>query len=217
MREGVQRDVAQVLKSGAAPFVVGGDHSVALPVLRALHAKYGPVAVVHVDAHFDTSTAEVWGNEFHHGTPFRHALHEELIERGGLVQIGLRGPWGRPGDRDLLISHESRCFTAEDVSRIGLRAIGQDVRERLRGKPAYISFDVDAVDPAFAPGTGTPVPGGLSSIEALQLLRVLAGLNVVGMDLVEVCPALDHADLTSLLGAHLLFEGLALLGMKERN
>ncbi|HYV65994.1 MAG TPA: agmatinase [Myxococcales bacterium] len=213
MREAVQRDVALVLREGAAPFIAGGDHSVALPVLRALNARYGPVAVVHVDAHLDTSGPEVWGASYHHGTPFRHALEEGLIEQGALIQVGLRGPWGRPGDRDLSISHEARCYTAEDVARLGVRAVSLDLRERLHGKPVYVSFDVDAVDPAFAPGTGTPVPGGLTSLEALQLLRGLAGTKIVGMDLVEVCPALDHADLTSLLGVHLLFEGLALLGV----
>jgi arginase family enzyme len=114
---------------------------------------------------------------------------------------------------ELLSAHEARCYTAEDLTRLGARAVSLDVRERLHGKPVYVSFDVDAIDPAFAPGTGTPVPGGLSSMEALQLLRGLAGTKIVGMDLVEVCPALDHADLTSLLGAHLLFEGLALLGV----
>ncbi len=215
MREAVQRDVALLLKDGVAPFVVGGDHSVALPVLRALHETHGPVAVVHVDAHLDTSGPEVWGTPYHHGTPFRHALEEGLIERGALVQVGLRGPWGRPGDRDLSIAHEARCYTAEDLTRVGVRAVSLDVRERLHGKPVYVSFDVDAIDPAFAPGTGTPVPGGMTSMEALQLLRGLAGTNLVGMDLVEVCPALDHADLTSLLGAHLLFEGLALLGVTK--
>jgi agmatinase len=215
MREAVQRDVALLLKDGVAPFVVGGDHSVALPVLRALHEKHGPVAVVHVDAHLDTSGPEVWGTPYHHGTPFRHALEEGLIERGALVQVGLRGPWGRPGDRDLSIAHEARCYTAEDLTRVGVRAVSLDVRERLHGKPVYVSFDVDAIDPAFAPGTGTPVPGGMTSMEALQLLRGLAGTKLVGMDLVEVCPALDHADLTSLLGAHLLFEGLALLGVTK--
>jgi len=215
MREAVQRDVAIVLEGGAAPFVVGGDHSVALPVLRALHAKHGPVAVVHVDAHLDTSSPEVWGAAYHHGTPFRHALEEGLVERGALVQIGLRGPWDRSGDRDLSVAHEARCYTAEDVARLGMRTVSLDVRDRLHGKPVYVSFDIDAVDPAFAPRTGTPVPGGLTSMEALQLLRGLAGVQLVAMDLVEVCPPLDHADLTSLLGAHLLFEGLALLGMRR--
>jgi agmatinase len=215
MREAVQRDVALILEEGAAPFVVGGDHSVALPALRALHARYGPVAVVHVDAHLDTSDPEVWGAAYHHGTPFRHALEEDLIERGTLVQIDLRGPWGRRGDRDLSIAHEARCYTAEDVERIGARAVSADVCDRLHGKPVYVSFDIDAIDPAFAPGTGTPLPGGLTSMQALQLMRGLAGLNLVGMDLVEVCPALDHADMTSLLGAHLLFEGLAVLAKRR--
>ena len=164
-----------------------------------------------MDAHLDTSTPEAWGSADHHGTPFRHALAEGLISPGRLVQVGLRATWGKTGDPDFARTHDAHQVPMEEIERHGMAAVAREVRERLDGRPVYVSFDVDAIDPAFAPGTGTPVPGGLTSREAFQLLRALRGVKLVGMDLVEVCPALDHADLTCHLGAHLLFEGLALL------
>jgi agmatinase len=211
MREAVQRDVGAIAAVGAVPFVVGGDHSIALPVLRALEQKHGPLSVLHVDAHLDTSGPEAWGSAHHHGTPFRHALAEGLIAPGRLVQVGLRATWGRLSDPDLARAHDARQVAMDEIEQRGIAAIASEVRERLGAGPVYVSFDIDAVDPAFAPGTGTPVPGGMTSREAFQLLRALKGVKLAGMDLVEVCPALDHADLTSHLGAHLLFEGLALL------
>jgi agmatinase len=215
MRESVRACVSGWLDAGARPFVVGGDHSVALPVLRALARRHGPVAVLHVDAHFDTSGPETWGTEHHHGTPFRHALQEGLIAEGQLVQVGLRGAWAGPGERDLLAQHRARSIAMSEIDERGLPHVLAEVRERLQGKPVYISFDVDAIDPAFAPGTGTPVPGGLTTREALALLRSLAGHRIAGMDVVEVCPAADHAGVTSLLAASLLFEGLALAALQK--
>jgi agmatinase len=211
MREAVQRDVRAIAGAGAVPFVVGGDHSIALPVMRALADRHGPLTVLHVDAHLDTSGPETWGSAHHHGTPFRHALEERLIAPGKLVQIGLRSTWGKITDSDFARAHDARQIPMEEIEQRGMAAVAREVRERLGTGPLYVSFDVDAIDPAFAPGTGTPVPGGMTSREAFQLLRALRGLNLAGMDLVEVCPALDHADLTCHLGAHLLFEGLALL------
>ncbi|WP_242371243.1 agmatinase [Anaeromyxobacter sp. SG26] len=210
MREAVQASVAGVLAAGCVPFLVGGDHSIALPALRAVAARHGPVAVVHVDAHLDTSGPETWGERFHHGTPFRHALDEGLVAEGQLHQIGIRGSWGGAEDAHPGRSRGARLHPVEVISERGVRRLAEELRLAIGERPAYVSFDVDAVDPAFAPGTGTPVPGGLSSREALGLLRALAGLRLVGMDVVEVCPPLDHADLTSHLASHLLFEGLAL-------
>ncbi len=210
MRGAVQAAVGSVLESGAVPFLVGGDHSIALPALRAVAARFGPVAVVHVDAHLDTSGPETWGERFHHGTPFRHAIDEELVAHGQLHQVGIRGPWDGPSDAEVGRRRGARIHSMEEVAAAGIAAIAAEIRQSVRDRPAYLSFDVDAVDPAFAPGTGTPVPGGLTAREALQLVRALAGTKLVGMDVVEVCPALDHADVTSHLAAHLLFEGLAL-------
>jgi agmatinase len=215
MRDRVEGAVGQVLAAGAVPFLVGGDHAVALPALRAAARRHGPLAVVHVDAHLDTSGPEVWGERFHHGTPFRHALEEGLVAPGQLHQVGIRGPWGGPDEAALGAAHGARVHTAEEVAERGVQAVATELRQAVGDRPVYLSFDVDAVDPAFAPGTGTPVPGGLTSREALGLLRGLAGVRLAAMDLVEVCPALDHADVTSHLAAHLLFEGLALAALSR--
>ena len=209
-RELIQNEIASVLHAGAVPFAVGGDHSIALPCLRAVAKKHGPLAVVHVDAHLDTSTGEVWGDDFHHGTPLRHALEEGLIEHGQLHQIGIRATWGGPEDGALAASQGATLYDVDMVADDGIAAVAARVRARIGRRPVYVTFDIDAIDPAYAPGTGTPVPGGLTAREAIRLLRGLAGARLVGMDLVEVSPPLDHADVTSHLAAQLLYEGLAL-------
>ncbi len=211
VRAAVQAEVARVVAAGAVPFVLGGDHSVALPAMRAVAAAHGPLAVVHVDAHYDTSTPELWGDAWHHGTPLRHAITEGLIAPGALVQVGVRGPWGGPDDGQLAAQFGATTITADAVDERGIAEVVAQMRSVLGERPVYVTFDVDGVDPAFAPGTGTPVPGGLSSREALRLLRGLWGARLVGMDVVEVAPPLDFSDLTSHLAAHLLYEGLALL------
>ncbi len=213
VRTCIEAAVGAVLAAGAVPFVVGGDHSVALPSLRAVSRKHGPIAVVHVDAHFDTSGPETWGEPCHPGTPMRLALDEGLVAKDQLHQIAVRGPWKDSRDPEKGALHGAHVHTIEEVADRGIHAIAAEIREAVNGRPTYLSFDVDAVDPAFAPGTGTPVPGGLTSREALRLVRGLAGMALVGMDLVEVCPPLDHADVTSHLAAHLLFEGLALAAL----
>ncbi|HTT71393.1 MAG TPA: agmatinase [Anaeromyxobacteraceae bacterium] len=215
VRMRVEEAAAKVLAGGAVPFLVGGDHSIALPALRAAAARHGPLAVVHLDAHLDTSGPETWGEPFHHGTPFRHALEEGLIREGQLHQVGVRGPWAGEGDGAPGARHGARLYGADEVARRGAAAVAEAIRRAAGEAPLYLSFDVDVVDPAFAPGTGTPVPGGLASREALELVRGLAGVKLAGMDLVEVCPPLDHADLTSHLAAHVLFEGLALSALRR--
>jgi agmatinase len=209
MRAAVEAAVARIVQAGAVPFVVGGDHSVALPPLRAVAARHGPLAVLHVDAHLDTSGPETWGEAFHHGTPFRHALEEGLIADGGLFQVGIRGAWGAASDAAPGRARGARVVPMDEVSERGIRAVADELRAAVADRPLYVSIDVDAIDPAYAPGTGTPVPGGLTSREALDLVRRLAGVRLVGMDVVEVAPSLDHADVTSHLAAHLLFEALA--------
>ncbi|MCA9688842.1 MAG: agmatinase [Nannocystaceae bacterium] len=215
-RELITAEVGHVLEAGATPFVVGGDHSVALPTMRALAAVHGPLAVVHLDAHLDTSTAEVWGEPFHHGTPLRHAIEQGLVERGALHQVGIRATWGAADEGDLVAAHGATIYTMERIEEQGIARVARTIREAVGERPVYLSLDVDGVDPAYAPGTGTPVPGGLSSREALRLLRELAGVNLVGADLVEVAPGLDHADITLHLGAHLLYEALALRALRRR-
>jgi agmatinase len=215
MREAVQAEIAAVCAAGAAPFVIGGDHSITTPILRAVHAVHGPVCVVHVDAHFDTTDAAAWGDEFHHGTPIRHALVDGHIQPGGLFQIGLRGGWKDADEAQLSLGHDARLFPASLFERRDADSIADEIRTAIGERPVYLSVDVDGVDPAFCPGTGTPVPGGLSSRELLCLLDNLAGVKLVGMDLVEVSPPHDHADLTSMFAAHALFAGLGLLAVAE--
>ncbi len=217
MREAVFAEIMAVQTAGAVPFVVGGDHSITIPILKAIHAVHGPVCVVHVDAHFDTTEAGVWGEDFHHGTPIRHGLSEGWIGHAGLFQVGLRGGWKDAHEAERSLAGEARLFPAAMFEQRSTQAIAEEIRQAIGDRPVYLSIDVDAVDPAFAPGTGTAVPGGLTSRELLGLLGHLAGINVVGMDLVEVSPPLDHADLTSILAAHVVFEAASLLAVHEQS
>jgi agmatinase len=216
MRAAVEREVRQLAAHHTAPLMVGGDHSITLPALRALAKRFGPLAVVHFDAHLDLSGPDVWGDDHHHGTPIRHAIDEGLIEAGQLYQIGIRGPRGGSADDVVARSQGHTIITADAVGDREPKRVCAELRERIGTRAVYITFDVDAVDPAFAPGTGTPVPGGLTSREALALVRGLAGLSVIGGDVVEVCPPLDHADVTSHLASHLLWEMLATIAIAQR-
>ncbi len=213
MRREVEAQIHQLTTATVAPVVVGGDHSISLPILRALAKRHGPLAVIQFDAHLDLSSADVWGEDFHHGTPFRHAIEEGLIADGQLYQLGLRGSRGSADDDALARARGHTAISADAISERTPRRVCAELRERIGQRPVYVSFDVDAIDPAFAPGTGTPVPGGISSREALALVRGLVGLNVCGGDVVEVCPPLDHADLTSHLAAHLVWELLAIMAL----
>jgi agmatinase len=215
MRAAVEADIRRLAAAGVVPVVVGGDHSITLPILRALAAAHGPLAVVHLDAHLDVSGPDVWGDTFHHGTPIKHAIDERLIADGQLYQIGIRGPRGSAGDDALVRAHEHTMISADQVAERGWRRVCAELRERIGARPVYITCDIDAVDPAYAPGTGTPVPGGLTAREALGLVRGLGGLRVCGGDLVEYCPPLDHADITAHLSAYLVWEMLALIALQH--
>jgi agmatinase len=211
MRTAVEADVARLASAGVAPVVTGGDHSITLPILRALAKRFGPLAVVHFDAHFDLSGPDVWGDDHHHGTPIRHAIDEGLVEQGQLYQLGIRGPRGGAADDVIARSQGHTAISADDIAERGAKRVCAELRERIGERPVYVTFDVDAIDPAFAPGTGTPVPGGLTTREAFALVRGLAGLDVIGGDVVEVCPPLDHADITAHLAAYLVWEVLAVM------
>jgi agmatinase len=197
-----------VLDAGTIPICVGGDHSILLPILRAIHAAHGPVALIQLDAHSDTWD-QYWGMKYSHGTPVRRAMEENLLDESHILQIGLRGQLYSAEDMDYSNEHGIQMITAEEFHEQGL----DPVREKLKGfgrVKTYLTLDIDVVDPAFAPGTGTPQVGGLSSDQILRLVRTLRGLNLVGCDLVEVSPQYDSAELTSLLAANLLFEQLCL-------
>ncbi len=203
-----------VLDHGAIPLCVGGDHSILLPILRAIHRKHGQVGLIQLDAHSDTWD-QYWGMKYSHGTPVRRAIEEGLLDEPHILQIGLRGQLYGAADMDYARQHKIKMITAEACHDRGMNAIYKAL-EGFRGRETYLSLDIDVVDPAFAPGTGTPQVGGLSSHQILTVVRSFAGLNFVGCDLVEVSPPYDSAEITSLLAANLLFEQLCLLCLAER-
>jgi agmatinase len=201
----VSRRIDEVNAAGAVPLCVGGDHSVTLPILRSLARRHGPVGVVHFDAHPDTWD-EYFGHKFFHGTPFRRAVEEGVVDPKRFIQIGIRGPLYGPEDFAFHDEHGIEAIRIEAVKEHGVGWVARRL-ERLRGGPLYCSFDIDAVDPAYAPATGTPEVGGLTSYEALSLVRGLAGLSLVGADIVEVAPPYDGpGQITALLAANLMFE-----------
>ncbi|MEU5345672.1 MULTISPECIES: agmatinase [unclassified Streptomyces] len=207
--ETAQRHLSTLLKGNAAFLMLGGDHSMTVAALRAVAEQHGPVAVVHLDAHSDTNPA-FYGGQYHHGTPFRHAIDEKLVDPSAMVQIGIRGHNPKPDSLDYARGHGVRVVTADMFGELGVRKTIDLIRERVEHRPVYVSVDVDVVDPAFAPGTGTPAPGGLSSREVLALLRCVGDLKPVGFDVMEVSPLYDHGGITSVLateiGAELLYQ-----------
>jgi guanidinobutyrase len=199
-----------ILGHDCIPLTLGGDHTILLPILRALRRKYGPVGLVHVDAHADAND-HMFGEPIAHGTPLRRAVEEGLLDCQRVVQIGLRATGYGPDDFDWPRQQGFRVVTAEECWHQTLAPLMNEVRTQLGDGPVYLSFDIDGVDPAFAPGTGTPEIGGLTTPQAMELVRGCAGLDVVGADLVEVSPPYDPFGTTSLLGANLLFEMLCVL------
>jgi agmatinase/guanidinopropionase len=211
--EKISEEVTAILVEDVAVLALGGDHSITLPLLRVHAAKYGPPAVVHFDSHPDTWPEEFGGQPYSHGTPFRRAIEEGLIDTRAYVQVGIRGPTSSPEDLADARELAASVMTIDQVFDLGIPAVVGKVRSTVGDRPVYVSLDIDSVDPAFAPGTGTPEVGGLSSYQILQLVRGLRGLNIIGFDLVEVCPAYDHGDITSILAANLAFEFLSLLAV----
>lgn len=202
--------VAEVLSHGAVPIGIGGDHTITHPVLQAVAAHHGPVGVVHVDAHADVNVA-MFGEPVTHGTWLRRAIEEGLVEPTRLVQIGLRGTGYAADDFDWVRSLGGRVVTAEECWHRSLTPMMAEVRETLGDGPVYLTFDIDGIDPAFAPGTGTPEIAGLTSVQGVEIVRGCRGLQLVGCDLVEVAPQYDTSGNTALLGANLLFEQLCVL------
>jgi agmatinase len=189
---------------------LGGDHSITLPLLRALGRHRGPAALVHFDAHVDT-WPDTFGQRYGHGSVFYHAIEEGLVEPRRMVQIGIRSPMGRE-IYDWTIGRGVTIIPAAEVHESNPAAVAARIREIVGDAPVYLSFDIDVLDPAFAPGTGTPEVGGLASWQAQAILRRLAGLAFIGFDIVEVAPAYDAAEVTALAGATMAWEYLCLLG-----
>ena len=212
--EAIEQGVRRILDAGAVPMIAGGDHSISLPILRAIAAKHGPISLIQFDAHIDT-WGEYFGGRYYHGSPFRRAIEDGLLVPGGYVQVGIRGPmYGEAEDFTFQNAHSVTMLDIREVKTIGIATTLERVRNLVRG-PVYITFDIDAVDPAFAPGTGTPEVGGLTSYEAQELVRGLAGLDVVGCDVVEVAPPFDGpGQITALLAANIMFELLCVLARR---
>ena len=192
---------------------LGGDHTMALPMLRAASAEHGPVALVHFDAHLDTWDTYM-SAPYTHGTPFRRAAEEDLFLQGHSMHVGIRGPLYSPQD---LSDDAALGFTVIgtwETDDIGAKGIVERIRERVDGHPLYVSIDIDVLDPAFAPGTGTPEIGGFSTRELATILRGLTGSNLVGADVVEVAPAYDHAEVTSIAAANIVYELISLLAAR---
>jgi len=201
---------ARLHKAGAAPLSAGGDHLVTLPILRAI-ARDRPVGLVHFDAHSDTSDSYFGGEKYTHGTPFRRAVEEGLVDPKRAIQIGVRGSMYSADEKDWALEAGFRIVHIEEFFRLGVEAVVAEARRIVGDAPVYVSFDVDGLDPVYAPGTGTPEIGGFSTAEAQHMIRGLDGLDLIGGDVVEVAPPFDPSGNTALVGATMMFEILCVL------
>ncbi|MGH1467788.1 MAG: agmatinase [Bdellovibrionales bacterium] len=213
----IEAYTGELLKKNKKFISAGGDHSTTLAHLRALYKKTGkPVSLVHFDAHLDTYPS-AWGCEYHHGAFVRHAVNEGLIDAKNSIQIGIRGPLAGKADLEFNEEHDLSYITVDDVRSKTIGEVVNSIPSYSTDQPVFISFDIDCIDPSCAPGTGTPVPGGLTTYEVQKLLQGLRIKNLVGADIVEVCPPYDTADITSLAAVDVMFEILCLYksGMKN--
>jgi guanidinobutyrase len=206
----IEESYDRVLQHPVIPLTLGGDHTITLPILRAIARKHGPVGLVHVDAHTDTNE-DMFGEKIAHGTTFRRAVEEGLLDCKRVVQIGQRAQGYSSGDFQWGVDQGFRLVQAEQCWYQSLAPLTAEVRAQLGSGPVYLTFDIDGIDPAWAPGTGTPEVGGLTAIQALEIVRGCQGLNLVGCDLVEVSPPYDLSGNTSQLAANLLYEMLCVL------
>ena len=211
----IEAEAAKLLATGAKLMTIGGDHTIALPLLRALHAIHGPIAVVHFDAHLDTWDT-YFGVETTHGTPFRRASEEGLIDMTASMHVGIRGPLYSAGD----LSDDERLgfqvVSCRDVELNGLDYALQAIKKRVGDRPTYVSVDIDVLDPGHAPGTGTPEAGGLTSRELLEMMRVFGSMNLISADVVEVAPAYDHAQITGIAAAHVTYELISAMAASRK-
>lgn len=212
--ETIEGAASDLQRDGTRLVTIGGDHTIALPLLRAVSRIHGPVALLHFDAHLDTWDT-YFGEPYTHGTPFRRAVEDGILDTEAISHVGTRGPLY--GKKDL--EDDRRLgfgiVTSSDVMRRGVDETVDALRQRIGSRPLYVSVDIDVLDPAHAPGTGTPEAGGMTSRELLEILRGLRGLNLVGADVVEVAPAYDHADITSVAASHVAYDLVSLLSLKE--
>lgn len=208
----VELGIGKLFRRASRFVAIGGDHTISLPLLRAINAKLGPPLLLHFDAHLDTWDT-YFGERYTHGTPFRRAFEENLLVREGSVHIGVRGPLYSRDDLKEDAAMGFTPFSCSDIDVMGTQGIVDRVRERVGPNPVYISVDIDVLDPAHAPGTGTPEPGGLSTRELLSILRGLSGLEIVSADVVEVAPSYDHAEITAIAAAHVIYELVSMMSL----
>lgn len=208
----IQKFAAELLKQNKKFISVGGDHSTTLPLLRSLHKKYGKLNLIHFDAHLDTYPA-AWGCEYHHGAFARHAVEEGLVNSKNMLQIGIRGPLAAADDLNFIKKNKIQVLTMDQIRQKPLSEVLKSL-PKFKG-PTYITYDIDCLDPAFAPGTGTPVPGGLTTYEVQQILRSLQIENLVGADIVEVCPPFDSSQITGLAAVDAMFELMCLMRLSK--
>lgn len=207
--EEIESFFQKIVEKNILPISAGGDHSITYPILKAI-AKEEPVGMVHIDAHTDT-WGEIWGSKFHHGAPFRLAVEAGVLDPKRTIQIGIRGGQNFMDGIEFSQSHGMRVVFMDEFSALGVEKVIQEARKTVGEGKTYISFDVDGLDPVYAPGTGTPEVGGITTLEAQQLLRGLRGLNLIGGDVVEVAPPFDNTGNTALVGATMMFEILSLI------
>lgn len=206
----IEETYDEILKHDVIPLGLGGDHTMTLPILRSITKKHGAVGLIHIDAHADIND-EMFGEKIAHGTTFRRAQEEGLLAQNQVIQIGLRGTGYGPEDFNWSREQGFKVVQAEQCWHQSLVSLMTEIHQMMGNTPVYLSFDIDGLDPAFAPGTGTPEMGGLTVFQALEIVRGCKGLNLVGGDLVEVSPAYDMTGNTALLGANLLYEMLCVL------
>jgi len=211
----IEEGLQPVLDAGIIPICLGGDHSITLAELRAVARRYGPLGLAHFDAHSDTWD-EYFGRKYNHGTTFKRAIEEELLDPARCIHVGMRGSVYAAGDYDIPRRLGMQLMPDEEMRQHSMAQVAQIVRERIGHGPTFLTFDVDFVDPAYTPGTGTPEVGGVTSREALQLLRGLQGANFVAFDIVEVLPAYDPTQITALFAANVAYEMLTLVAAKKQ-
>ena len=211
----IEKETASLFQPNIVPIFMGGDHSISLPILRSIKKKHGPVGLIHFDAHSDLWHG-YYDNKDTHGTPFRRAIEEGLIDASRSSQIGLRGPLYDKNDFSMSKDAGLLSITGPELHSMGIQKALSLVKNRIGNKKAYLTFDIDFIDPAFAPGTGTPEAGGFTGYDAISFVRGLKEINFIGFDMVEVMPPYDPAHITSLLAANIIYEFISLIAIQKK-
>ncbi len=211
----IQDGVGSLISKGLKLLTLGGDHTIALPILRALHKVHGKISVIHFDAHLDTWDT-YFGANYTHGTPFRRASEEGILDRDGCLHIGIRGPLYAASDLSEDKDLGFKIVHATEIDEIGVEGVIKAMLSRVADSTVYVSIDIDVLDPAFAPGTGTPEAGGFTSRELLRIIRALDQVNLIGADIVEVAPAYDHAQITGIAAAHIAYELITIMARAKK-